>query len=254
MCPPAFCRISLTTSVVMALHCPKTGSTSSQSDDAVGWSMSEAAQTTHLAIADGVTAAMFSRMWAQILVDRSVKISPYGFPIARSWLSAARREFYSRINYDGMSWFAAEKLKYGSQATLLTVRIDHRKRRFTVVSIGDCCLAVLGRDTGKTDILPPSLSCPNAFGTRPDVVGTLFGPTSGQVFRSVQSYASPTTFLLMSDALAEWFLNYHRVSPERAWKVMSDLRTVDDLRRLVEFMRLRRLMTDDDVSLVRLTI
>lgn len=239
---------------IVALSCPKSGFEKSQNDDAVGWGWSPDCQGVRVAIADGVTASIYADRWAQILVRRCLDVVPYGLPLAQSWTRPARREFYQSMNYEGISWFAAEKLKSGAQATFLALNIDIRLRRYTMVGVGDCCLVVLNHRNGESEVYPQSLAERGAFGSQPPVFSTLPGEVNGATTRATGLYDGETTFLLMTDGMAEWFLSYQRVAPNKAWKVVQDLESEDDLKRLVRYMRSVRLMKDDDISFVRLRL
>lgn len=97
------------------------------------------------AIADGVASAMFSGMWARILVDAVVREEPSledGVAFA-DWLARQRRQWQQTINPASLSYFQRRKLEQGAYSTLLWLRItpgDQDQCRWTSVSIGDCCL------------------------------------------------------------------------------------------------------------------
>jgi hypothetical protein len=136
----------------------------------------------------------------------------------------------------------AEKLDDGAFATFLglTVGSDH----WQAVATGDTCLFVV-RDDGLRKAFP--VQAASAFGNRPDLIGSR---QKGRVRAATirEAPAAGDRLLMMTDALAEWFLAAHEAGA-RPWQELAG-RTADDFPAWVADRRAAGTLKNDDVSLV----
>ena len=237
---------------------PKAGARRTEYEDGVAWSQRE----RRFAVADGASASAFARLWAHLLVHAYTA----GWLTAdtlESDLSRAQARWAALVERRPLAWYAAEQARRGAFAALvgLTLCADGR---WTALAVGDCCLFhVRGRDL----LLGFPFSDPDEFTNRPMLLGSR--PLSNVGLRHCGAIATATgawragdTFLLMSDALAAAFLRLRgeppgALAPEtrESWPLGLDFDcTQRGFRQWVQALRARRIMRNDDVSLLWLPI
>jgi hypothetical protein len=168
------------------------------------------------AIADGATSSSFAQAWAQLLVQgwTAGLVQPDGAGIAslaQSWRAA--------IDLDGLSWFAADKARVGSHAAFVGLELSNLGR-FRLVSMGDCCFFLV-RDDTLIESFP--VRHRDDLDGRPALIGT--GTTAAEFRRCArlsEGWWQPgDVLLLMSDALARWFLDAALVRQSAPWRVLA---------------------------------
>jgi len=97
-------------------------------------------------VADGVSSAIFSRPWAEILVRAILADPPYPSDPAgfSQWLAACRAQWDGAIDTDNLAWYQAPKLADGAFSTLLWAQLfataQPGKYKAHSFAIGDSCL------------------------------------------------------------------------------------------------------------------
>ncbi|GGM75775.1 hypothetical protein GCM10007108_12130 [Thermogymnomonas acidicola] len=192
---------------------PKAGNRPEENEDA--WAC--AGDRGMFSVSDGASESIFSGLWARILVERAVSLSPQ-FVTVRSVLDAmvdrARDAWYSGINWEGLKWNVKNKATRGSHATLLIVHVGE-----TVVSsaVGDSCLFIR---KGQQLVSFP-IRHVNEFGITPSLVWSGYGaPLRKRVSTrnpwKVFSYTGPyDEVLLATDALSAWVMSEGAGAMER---------------------------------------
>ncbi len=185
----------------------KRGNTSDEYEDAYAHCLAD--ERSVVAVSDGATEASFSKQWAKILVRRFVD-SPT-MVIDGDWLLDAYKEFYASIDIDSLPWHAQNKiLEQGSFATLLGLEIDHEQKSFFAVAVGDSCLFWFDEDSGFHSFPQRSV---DEFDSTPYLIATFkhknehLSETDKQHLRPLTLSQGKTTFYLMTDAIAHWFMN-----------------------------------------------
>lgn len=243
---------ALTPVTLRALWSPKEGNTAEQYEDAFACSTLEGnpARVT-VALADGASSAVFAREWAHLLVSAFVVT---GFPPrdadAALTFSALSKEWQGRIEGKATSWWAQERLPDGSAATLLVVTWDRENLLWEASVIGDVCVFLVRND--KLRYAFP-LTHSTRFGDRPDLVSTEIGRRAKmpEVIRYVERYEAGDRFLLMTDALAQFFLSRFE-SRERPWNSLPQ--TAEELPDWLKPLRDAGTLKNDDVTLLDLTL
>jgi hypothetical protein len=194
------------------------------------------------AIADGASESIYAGEWARLLCEEFVADSS---PVdeAGPWLGAAQRRWRDHVRGQPAPWHVAEKLDAGAFATFLGLRIE-AKGQWQAVATGDSCLFLV-RDNTLRAAFPVEIAA--AFGTRPDLIGSR---QRGR-FRAAGiagTLQAGDRILLMTDALAEWFLAEHEGghSPWREFEQMTD----DGFAHWVDACRKDRRLKNDDATLV----
>ena len=233
----------------------KAGLRPDEYEDASAWSAAGAppAERLHVAVADGATDGAFSGRWARILVARYVN-HPRG-RITAAWLRPASDEFRAGFDIAALPWYAQEKAGRGGFSALLGLTVDLRRASFQALVVGDTCLATVA-SSGRTEILPLPLSRLGAFGNSPYLVGSNPSlnadlPTAQVGYRRTLR-PGKTSFFLMTDALAAWFVQrWHQGG--RPWLELDQIVDADDFASFVARARTGG-MRNDDVTLVRFKV
>ena len=111
-------------------------------------------ETGRAAIADGVSSAIFSRQWAQILTRETVASIPdlHDTAAFQAWLAERRGSWLTTIDFPKLAWNQRLKLQQvgGAYATLLWLELfpepagegENAAARYQLRSyaVGDCCL------------------------------------------------------------------------------------------------------------------
>jgi hypothetical protein len=223
-----------------------------------GWDFEDAfggdAQVRRWAIADGATGSCFAGAWARRLAREFVR-GPAPRPGAwDGWLPRLRAGWLSEIENGPFPWYVEAKLEMGAFATFLGLQMSQGRgafrRRWRATAVGDSCLFRLRRNS-LIDAFP--ITCSSDFGSTPSLVGSRSRSEPVAVFSASGQWEIGDLFLLMTDALAQWFLKeaeagglpqaevldlLHQVSPSRAFPAWVDM------------LRDEQGLRDDDVTLV----
>jgi hypothetical protein len=247
----------------------KRGSEAYQNDDRAAAAIDTSNGCAVAAVSDGATESVLSGKWAECLVQRFAD-DPQ-FPLTDQWVEDTAANFYEGIDFTKLPWYAVEKAVNGSQATLLGLRLDLRSGRWQATGKGDSMIAIVGwravprpfafKELGL-NISPSSLSIPTAFGNRPSLVrsrtenGSIptddpFWHESRRISGLSNRWANKS-FLLMTDALAAWF-----VSQTPLTLAANALLALDSQQKFEEFVFSRRNageLKNDDTTLVHVSV
>lgn len=198
------------------------------------------------AVADGATETSFSGLWAQLLVDAYAgdglaHIKPETIrPLAARW----RAVIDERAASKPLPWYALEKLERGAFSSLLglTLRANGAWR---ALCIGDSCLFHV-RPQQAIRAFP--YYQPEQFNNHPALIATRADAgISGLVARG--SWLPGDQFLLMTDALAHFFLSQRHLREQIAAEGLDQA----GFETLIGSARDERLCKNDDVTLLRIT-
>lgn len=248
----------------------KQGNSMEEYEDATGSS----SEGRRFAIADGATQTSFADRWSQILALEFIMNPPADEPVPlrwSNWLKPLQEAWSQGIPWERLPWFAVEKAQTGACTTLLTLEFipnangnDHAnstfwKRllggpaepamRWRAEAVGDTCLFLV-RDDRLAKSFP--LSRPSDFTHSPVLITTnpqQNGLVCGHVKTSAGDCRPDDRFLLMTDALAKWFLGRH-VAGEKPWQLLAGLRDHDEFEAFVLEERDAGRMDNDDTTLV----
>ena len=228
------------------LHCrsfvvPKDGHAADECEDALACNN----PAGRFAVADGASESIYAGEWARLLCEAFVADASAGDGIG-PWLGAAQKRWRDHVHGRPAPWHVAEKLEDGAFATFLGLTVG--PDQWQAVATGDTCLFVV-RDDGLRAAFPVPAAA--AFGTRPDLLGSR---QTGRVrAAAVQgTLAAGDRLLLMTDALAEWFLAAHEAGT-RPWHELAAL-TAADFPAWVAGRRAAGKLKNDDVTLVAIEL
>jgi hypothetical protein len=157
------------------------------------------------AVADGASEASFAAIWARLLVERFV--NDPGKPWHDlDWVDPLRREWSTAVDGLPLPWYAEEKRELGAFATFLGLAFRPSavgpNGYWRAVAVGDCGLF---HTRGGRVLCSFPMTNSTDFSNRP----MLLRSRPGQSVRRELAHGrwkSQDRFLLMTDALAQWFL------------------------------------------------
>jgi hypothetical protein len=181
-----------------AFHLVKDGNTEADYEDAFALDLAR----RRFAVADGASEASFAAAWAKLLCEGFVAAA--GKPWRQlDWIDPLRERWATEVDGLPLPWYAEAKRDQGGFATLLGLALG-RRRKWRVLAVGDSCLFHTRAgyllfsfpQTRSTDFsrTPPLL------GSRPSDYPVKYESGGGR-------WRQGDRFLLMTDALAQWFLS-----------------------------------------------
>lgn len=186
-----------------ALTAPKDGNTDDEYEDAYAGGVSQDGRAVNIALADGASSAVFARTWARLLVDE-FSLAPFVEETTGARIARLGARWRSEVGAKPLAWYAEEKLPQGSSAALLVVTWDLDARTWSARAVGDCCVFVVRE--ALTCAFP--LARANDFNSHPPLLSTE-RPARAFVALPDQLFDERDRFLLVSDALAAYFLTEH---------------------------------------------
>ena len=237
---------------------PKAGNADAENEDAF-WPHDDAEfdlpRVLRTAVADGATETLFSGLWAGQLARAYCEA-----PSHRDFLGGLprlRADWQQEIGSRPLPWYAEEKARAGAYATLLGVTLKTGHARdvayYQALAIGDSCLFHL-RDGRLLRAFPLTRAAhfnnsPYLLSANPNRNADL----SDHLHAFYHRAAAGDSLLLLTDALAQWFLYTLEADP----KLSDPLRDVTSLEAFAELVGAEReahRLRNDDTTLLRLTL
>jgi Protein phosphatase 2C len=157
------------------------------------------------AVADGASEASFAGIWAKMLVDGFIH-HPETPWRDLDWVVPLRQKWAAAVDDLPLPWYAEEKRQLGAFATFLGLAFRHdagkQHGHWRAIAVGDC--GVFHTRGGRLlQAFPLTKSA--EFGNRPDLLRSR-GDTIAKHELAHGRWQAQDRFLLMTDALAQWFL------------------------------------------------
>lgn len=163
------------------------------------------------AVADGASESSYSGEWADCLTNAFIKTSIFDPDTTwHGWLPPVQDDWVKLVeNKPSASWFEDEKRLDGSFATFLGLEFTASRveRTWQAVAVGDACLFQIRNDQLKASF--PVRSAAD-FNSRPALLNSRLRYSAAKPpleARTAGNFNPGDTFLLMTDALAQWFLD-----------------------------------------------
>ena len=145
------------------------------------------------------------RWWAQLLTEGFLAAARGRRDLA-GWLAGPRRLWSAEVNGLDLPWYAEIKREQGAFATFLGLGVraadDERRGGWRAVAVGDSCLFHI-RDGRLRPLLPADRR--GGFGNRA-ALHRLARPPTPKPDLGTRQLAAGGPSVLMTDALAQWFL------------------------------------------------
>jgi len=188
----------------------------SECEDAIGVNLA----ALRFAVADGATEAYGARRWARYLATAWVSNDARRANDAAyaEGVGTLARRFERRQPTGRTPWYVEAKARQGSFAALLGLSMAPAAHHWTweAMAIGDCSLVHL-RSEGTQTAFP--IDDPTEFGSHPAEIGTthfsreLLAPI---LRREAGVLCTGDVLLLMTDAVAQWYLEHCKTDKMRA--------------------------------------
>jgi len=241
---------------VRHLLVPKAGLLKSECED----SLAIRCDTQRFCIADGATEAYDSRRWARLLTkhwasSRRLLTCEELAP----WLCALGERLEKRWSRHPLPWYAEEKARGGAFSTfvgLAFVREREGGLSWQAIAMGDSCL-VHRRSSQILRALP--ISDPEAFGYYPTLIPSKPSKQEGIAYNFIVAggHAQPgDVFLLLTDAIAAWYLRTSTIDPMRTATLdrLLEAGDVSGVQELISSERGDQRLRNDDVAIVRVLV
>lgn len=208
------------------------------------------------AIADGVSASIFSDIWARS-ITRSAVSGRYDYFSEPSeyivdLMQKARETWYTKIDWNNLPWYIKNKSVSGSYTTLLGLQFSDSETQFDYSSfaIGD---SVLFHWVTGDDYSSFPLTSPEEFNNTPQLVWSGKGHPMPLEFKlkapQISTYSGRLnpgeTIFLATDAVGKWLMDYRRFS-EVAELIDSSKEMTELFTKEIDHKRMR----NDDSTIV----
>lgn len=241
---------------VRSFQVAKAGNAPDECEDAFAWD--EAAGL--FAIADGATDAAFQRLWARLLVESFLEQPPDRITLdddptlwLAAWLPHVQGKWQAGIPWEKLPWHGLNKARQvGGLATFLGLRCFEETGCWQAMAVGDCTLFHLSPEAELLAAGP--LVSASEFGNAPAALSSIHQITTALLehfFCFEGRWHAGDTLLLTTDALGAWIYCEH----EAGKTPLKSVLTLDDAGfvGLVNDLRQRRLMRNDDATLLIIT-
>lgn len=173
------------------------------------------------AIADGVSASIFSDIWARAITENTVMCKADFSDNPDSFLPdiirKSRQKWYSKITWNSLPWYLKNKSVAGSYTTLvgLQFKIQHGKYTYYSFAVGD---SVLFHYEGGNDYSSYPLVSADEFNNTPQLVWSGKGhpmpadiPVKAPPVKTYSGTLQPGgTIFLATDAVGKWLMEYEK--------------------------------------------
>lgn len=221
---------------------PKSGHTANEYEDAYA----VGPDALRLAVADGASETSFARQWAELLVQGFVHEPPRSAEL-HDWIAPLQATWREAHEGKATAWYAEAKARDGAFSSLLGLTIDGD--RWRALAIGDSCLFVI-RAGRMLRAFPFERA--EQFSNRPILVSSVAranGSLWSEVAADEGDLQPGDQLLLMTDALAQWFLVEAGLG-RRQWAALAKVESQEQFNGLVDVLRAGRALRNDDVTLV----
>jgi protein phosphatase 2C-like protein len=230
---------------VWSRHAPKRGNSPQEYEDAF-WPSRAAERRGRIvrcAVADGATEASFSGRWAEMLT-RAYARGELADEQLTETLGRLQSLWSKEISGKSLPWYAEEKVRQGAFSSLLGLTLG--EDGWSALAIGDSCLFQV-RDDELVTAFP--LMHSSQFGSTPLLLSS--NPHRNTRLADHLACAGGGAligdrFLLMTDAVACWFLASAE-SGERPWRTVPSSRSFAPW---LERLRTDRAIRNDDTTIV----
>ena len=183
-----------------AFRLAKSGHSADEYEDAF------AAAAGRFAVADGASEASCAADWARLLAEGFVAAPGQPWQ-GLDWLPPLRERWSAAVDGRPLPWYAESKREAGAFATLLGLDLQpaagDKPGAWSALAVGDSCLFHT-RGGRVLAVFPVESS--TAFGSRPPLLGSRPNGPEPEREQARGRYRPGDRFLMMTDALAQWFL------------------------------------------------
>jgi hypothetical protein len=238
----------------------KDGNDSSEYEDAscIQTVKDEAAIKIYAAVADGATDSSFAGEWAKMLVRAFSKGTIATIEDLKSQIEQVSKRWLHVVNRKPMPWYAEERIKQGAFATLCGITLVAPEENvligtYKVMAVGDSCMFQVRK---KELIKAVPINNSTEFGNTPLLLssGTRRNDNIWDHVVWLQGqWQKGDYFLLMTDAIAQWFLQENE-KEHRPWEVLFQISEEENYRHAfidwVSVIRNDKKIKNDDTTVL----
>jgi hypothetical protein len=233
---------------------PKAGLSDRECEDALGWNT----RKQRFCVADGATEGFNSRRWARLLVKHWLRSTrPVTTPEAFvAWTQSVSSRFEKFWSSRRLSWYAEEKARDGAFAAFIGLSFHESSQglHWQAIALGDSVL-LLRRDDEIVEFIP--IGDAASFNSRPTLLpskGDTLETAAASIVCKSGRVESGDTYLLLSDAIAAWYLRSWRDNGRRcqarAFEEFVARNSDEELHVLLNAGRQSGLLRNDDVAAI----
>jgi hypothetical protein len=203
-------------------------------------------------VSDGVSKSFFPKVWSEILVTQFVKRTDLK---EKDFIKFCQEEWQKRIDeivsLPDTKWFtkAQYSRKDPALATFVGLEFFEKEKQWEASAIGDSFLFFVPKDCNnyKNDLIKLSSKPePIEFDNFPDYLSSIGEIHKGKIEILRNQKLVDGTFFLMTDALAEWFIN----EGENAIGKITVWNSQTDFQRFITQAIDDNLLTNDDCAIL----
>lgn len=205
-------------------------------------------------ISDGVSRSFFPKVWSEILVNKFVN--------QRDWkdnsefIVESQKEWQSKID----EIVAQPEVRYYTRnaylnktpalATFVGLQFLESDQKWIAQALGDSFLFFIPKGSTEIEIKLSTKPEPIVFDSFPDYLSSIGNSHKGEKKPIKGEKIKEGTFYLMTDALAEWFLQ----NTEQAKQTLDNIKTQEQYLETIENERNARRLNDDDSAVLILEL
>lgn len=235
----------ITATLVNGYQLPKLGNTDTECEDSFAVSNDGLAA----AVSDGASSSIYAGEWASSLAQSFV-LEPT-MRVTPTWVKRQASLFNSKIDTAKIPWHALAKFCRGIHASLAGIAIDPNISSFSILSVGDSCVAwtVDGEHAG---IFPQKRA--SEFTRTPFLLSThtdqnVYLHRHRRVALHVPIVGKTMRIYLMTDAIAKWYLTEVEAG-SKPWVELSNIGGRSDFAQLIDRLRRNERIENDDVTVL----
>lgn len=210
-------------------------------------------QIHKFAISDGVSKSFFPKIWSDILVNKYVNQKEWE---EKEFIIASQKEWQSKIDEivskPDVKYYTrnAYNRKSPALATFVGLQFFEKEKKWIAQALGDSFLFFVPKDCTDFESGITKLSSkpePIEFDNFPDYLSSIGNTHKGLPTKKIKDgLLNEGTFYLMTDALAEWFLQ----NAEQAIQKISNIESQEQFLTTIEDERSTNRLHDDDSALM----
>jgi len=207
------------------------------------------------AISDGVSKSFFPKYWAEYLVDEFVlkeknELETFLPECQQKWLE----KITDIVSKPTVKWFTqnAFNKKSPALATFVGLQLFEKEKKWEASALGDSFLFFVPKKIKSFNdcIILSSKKEPIIFDNFPDYFSSFGKKFKGKVKQISKRDLKDGTFYLMTDALAEWFIN----EKENAIGKIDVWQNQKDFERFIDEERQTEKLGNDDTAILIINV
>lgn len=201
-------------------------------------------------ISDGVSKSFFPKIWSDILVNKYVNQKDW--KDNNEFIVESQKEWQSKIdeivNQPETKWFTKSQYnrKDPALATFVGLQFLESDQKWIAQALGDSFLFFIPKNSTEIEIKLSTKPEPIVFDNFPDYLSSIGNSHKGEKKPIKGEKIKEGTFYLMTDALAEWFIN----DTEQAVQKLKNIQNQEQFLVTIEDERNTNRLNDDDCAIL----